>query len=100
MPAKPLAQTFGHTRGIPPQRLPRSRAAAPLSLAGVSHQAGPHRREAARNQVRREELDDEALFRLALDVNEYPRHRPDACSAGSGTGRPPNSFFSQSSPRL
>ena len=58
-----------------------------------------HRRETVPDKVWSKHLVDEALFRVALDMDDQ-RHGAELRGPVSRVGRPPSSFFRQSWPRL
>ncbi len=78
---------------------PTDYPSAPRTLATVPEQSRRNQ-DTVGNQVGAEHLVDKYLFGLALHMDQQPFHPEPLPPANSGAGRPPSSFFSQSSPRL
>ena len=76
---------------------PRTNTPAPRPRPRIAYQSGIDARVSAPQEVRAKHLVDERLLSLPLHMNQETRH---SASCPSGMGLPPNSFFSQSCPKL
>ena len=85
---------------VPARRRPRSDSATTVASAGVSNQSCGKQRIASPQKVRNDHLPYEGFLGVTLDMNEQSRHPVLSLPTASRVGRPPNSFFSQSWPRL
>ena len=85
---------------VPARNGPWFDSTPPVASTRVSHEAWVDTRITLRKKMWTKQLFDERLFGLALDMDEQSRHAVRSFPSASGVGRPPSSFFSQSSPRL